>query len=154
MAADEAAKATNTRLLVLNLPVIRKVAPVLVPLSYLVAYDVSDVRRSVEVALRELEQYLQRVYMNEAGQWRFNIQLAGEALVTPVGHQKVKPGWSFRAPAAIGVVMADTAVKSANVDVVGYRSPSSSAMSNEVILQISGDSGAVKQAVKAARDVD
>ena len=49
--------------------------------------------------------------------------------------------------------MADTAVKSANVDVVGYRSPSSSAMSNEVILQISGDSGAVKQAVKAARDV-
>ena len=26
-------------------------------------------------------------------------------------------------------------------------------MSNEVILQISGDSGAVKQAVKAARDV-
>ena len=57
------------------------------------------------------------------------------------------------APAAIGVVMADTAVKSANVDVVGYRSPSSSAMSNEVILQICGDSGAVKQAVKAARDV-
>lgn len=57
------------------------------------------------------------------------------------------------APAAIGVVMADTAVKSANVDVVDYQSPSSSDMSNEVVLLISGDSGAVKQAVKAARDV-
>ena len=49
--------------------------------------------------------------------------------------------------------MADTAVKSANVDVVDYQSPSSSDMSNEVVLLISGDSGAVKQAVKAARDV-
>lgn len=57
------------------------------------------------------------------------------------------------APAAIGVVMADTAVKSANVDVVDYQSPSSSDMSNEVVLLMSGDSGAVKQAVKAARDV-
>ena len=54
---------------------------------------------------------------------------------------------------AIGVVMADTAVKSANVDVVDYQSPSSSDMSNEVVLLMSGDSGAVKQAVKAARDV-
>lgn len=49
--------------------------------------------------------------------------------------------------------MADAAVKSANVDVVGYQSPSSSSMSNEVILQICGDSGAVKQAVKVAREV-
>ena len=49
--------------------------------------------------------------------------------------------------------MADTAVKSANVDVVDYQSPSSSDMSNEVVLLMSGDSGAVKQAVKAARDV-
>ena len=39
------------------------------------------------------------------------------------------------------------------VDVVDYQSPSSSDMSNEVVLLISGDSGAVKQAVKAARDV-
>jgi len=58
------------------------------------------------------------------------------------------------APAAIGVVMADVAVKSANVDVIGYASPSAgTSNSNEVILQISGDSGAVRQAVISAREV-
>ena len=75
-------------------------------------------------------------------------------MVTAFGTPEGKAfGLLVGAPAAIGVVMADTAVKSANVDVVDYQSPSSSDMSNEVVLLISGDSGAVKQAVKAARDV-
>ena len=57
-------------------------------------------------------------------------------------------------PAAIGAVLADTAVKSANVEVVSYASPKSgTSFSNEVILTFSGDSGAVRQAVKAAREV-
>ena len=57
-------------------------------------------------------------------------------------------------PAAIGVVLADTAVKAATVDVIGYSSPShGTSYSNEVILCISGDSGAVKQAVISAREV-
>ncbi|EFR94218.1 propanediol utilization protein PduB [Listeria innocua FSL J1-023] len=58
------------------------------------------------------------------------------------------------APAGIGVVMADTAVKSANVDVVAYSSPADgTSFSNEVILCISGDSGAVRQAVISAREI-
>ena len=59
------------------------------------------------------------------------------------------------APAAIGVVMADTAVKAANVTVVGYASPGNggTSHSNEAILFISGDSGAVRQSVISAREV-
>lgn len=41
--------------------------------------------------------------------------------------------------------MADTALKSANVEVVAYSSPAhGTSFSNEAILVISGDSGAVR----------
>jgi ethanolamine utilization microcompartment shell protein EutL len=50
--------------------------------------------------------------------------------------------------------MADVAVKAATVDVIGYASPSDgTSFTNEVILQFSGDSGAVRQAIIAAREV-
>lgn len=45
-------------------------------------------------------------------------------------------------------------MKSANVDVVAYGSPAQGTnFSNEVILVISGDSGAVRQAVISAREI-
>ncbi len=50
--------------------------------------------------------------------------------------------------------MSDTAVKTASVEVVGYASPAGgTSYSNEVIIMITGDSGAVRQAVLAAKDV-
>ena len=155
MAADEAVKATNTEIVSIELARDMKGGAGSGSLIIFGGDDVSDVRRSVEVALRELERTFGEVYMNDAGHVEVQYTArAGEALVTAFGTPEGKAfGLIVGAPAAIGVVMADTAVKSANVDVVGYRSPSSSAMSNEVILQVSGDSGAVKQAVKAARDV-
>ena len=49
--------------------------------------------------------------------------------------------------------MADTALKSANVEVVAYSSPAhGTSFSNEAILVISGDSGAVR-AVISAREI-
>ena len=149
MAADEAVKATNTEIVSIELARDMKGGAGSGSLIIFGGDDVSDVRRSVEVALRELERTFGEVYMNDAGHVEVQYTArAGEALVTAFGTPEGKAfGLIVGAPAAIG------AVKSANVDVVGYRSPSSSAMSNEVILQISGDSGAVKQAVKAARDV-
>ena len=141
MAADEAVKATNTEIVSIELARDMKGGAGSGSLIIFGGDDVSDVRRSVEVALRELERTFGEVYMNDA-------------LVTAFGTPEGKAfGLIVGAPAAIGVVMADAAVKSANVDVVGYQSPSSSSMSNEVILQICGDSGAVKQAVKVAREV-
>ena len=155
MAADEAVKATNTEIVSIEFARDMKGGAGSGSLIIFGGDDVSDVRRSVEVALRELERTFGEVYMNEAGHVEVQYTArAGDALVTAFGTPEGKAfGLIVGAPAAIGVVMADAAVKSANVDVVGYRSPSSSAMSNEVILQISGDSGAVKQAVKVAREV-
>ena len=155
MAADEAVKATNTEIVSIELARDMKGGAGSGSLIIFGGDDVSDVRRSVEVALRELERTFGEVYMNDAGHVEVQYTArAGEALVTAFGTPEGKAfGLLVGAPAAIGVVMADAAVKSANVDVVGYQSPSSSAMSNEVILQICGDSGAVKQAVKVAREV-
>lgn len=155
MAADEAVKATNTEIVSIEFARDMKGGAGSGSLIIFGGNDVSDVRRSVEVALRELERTFGEVYMNEAGHVEVQYTArAGKALVAAFGTPEGKVfGLIVGAPAAIGVVMADTAVKSANVDVVDYRSPSSSVMSNEVILQVSGDSGAVKQAVKAARDV-
>jgi ethanolamine utilization microcompartment shell protein EutL len=54
----------------------------------------------------------------------------------------------------VGVLMADTAVKSANVDVIAYSTPANgTSFSNEAILVVSGDSGAVRQAVISAREI-
>jgi ethanolamine utilization microcompartment shell protein EutL len=49
--------------------------------------------------------------------------------------------------------MSDVALKAANVELVGYASPAGgTSYSNEVIIQVTGDSGAVRQAVIAARE--
>ena len=49
--------------------------------------------------------------------------------------------------------MADTALKTANVEAVAYSTPNSgTSYSNEVILAITGDSGAVRQSVIAVRE--
>nr|AAL38407.1 GldB [Lentilactobacillus hilgardii] len=58
------------------------------------------------------------------------------------------------APAGIGVIMADTAIKTASVNVLSFASPShGTSFSNEGMVHISGDSGAVRQAVIAGREV-
>ena len=54
----------------------------------------------------------------------------------------------------MSTVLADVAVKAANVEVVSYSSPSQgTSYSNEVILTFTGDSGAVRQAVRSAIEV-
>jgi len=54
----------------------------------------------------------------------------------------------------IGVLMIDTAVKAADVEVVGYASPAKgTSLTNEVMIWVTGDSGAVRQAVIAGREI-
>ena len=63
-------------------------------------------------------------------------------------------GITVGAPAAIGVVLADTAVKASTIDVVSLATPTNGqSFSNEVTATFSGDSGAVRQAIIAAREV-
>ena len=114
--------------------------------------DVSDARRAVEIALQAVPKYFGDVYGNDAGHLEFQYTARAsycleKALGAPVGRAF---GMTCAGPAAIGTVLADVAVKAANVEVVGYTSPGAGSHSNEVILTFTGDSGAVRQAVKAA----
>ena len=156
MAADEATKATNTEILTIELPRDTKGGAGHGSLIIFGAEEVSDARRAIEVALKEIDRTMGDVYANEAGHIEMQYtarasQALNKAFGAPLGKAF---GISVGAPAAIGVLMADTAVKTANVEVVSYASPGNgTSFSNEVILTISGDSGAVRQAIIAARAV-
>ena len=156
MAADEAVKATNTEVVAIELARDTKGGAGHGSLVLFGGQDVSDVKRAVEVALGELERTFGDIYANAAGHVELQYTArASYALEKTFGAPLGRAcGVIVGAPAAIGVLMADTAVKSANVDVVAYNSPAKgTSFTNEVILIVSGDSGAVRQAVSSARDV-
>ncbi len=156
-AADEAVKATNSDILKIELPRDTEGGAGHGSLIIFGAEDVSDVRRAVEVCLKDLDRTFGDVYGTPAGHLEFQYTARAsyalnKAFGAPIGKSF---GITVGAPAAIGVVLADTAVKAATVDVIGYSSPGNggTSYSNEVILTFSGDSGAVKQAILAAKDV-
>lgn len=156
MAADEAVKATNTEIISIELPRDTKGGAGHGSLILFGAEEVSDARRAIEVALKELDRTFGDVYGNDAGhielQYTARASYAvNKAFGAPVGKAF---GLIVGAPAAIGVLMSDVAVKTANVEVVGYGSPAGgTSFSNEVILMVTGDSGAVRQAVLAAKEI-
>jgi len=156
MAADEAVKATNTEIVAIELPRDTKGGAGHGSLIIFGAEEVSDARRAVEVALQELPRTFGDVYANEAGHLEFQYTARasyaiGKAFNAPVGKAF---GLIVGAPAAIGVVCCDTAVKAAEVEIVGYASPAQgTSYTNEAILFISGDSGAVRQSLIAAREI-
>ena len=155
MAADEAVKATNTEIVTIELARDTKGGAGHGCLIIFGAEEVSDARRAVEVALKELDRTFGDVYGNDAGhlelQYTARASYAiNKAFNAPVGKAF---GLIVGAPAAIGVLMSDVAVKTANVELVGYASPAGgTSYSNEVIIMITGDSGAVRQSVLAAKD--
>ena len=157
MAADEAVKATNTEIVSIEFPRDTKGGAGHGSLIIFGGDDVSDVRRAVEVTLKEVDRTFGDVYANDAGHIELQYTArASYACQTAFGAEYGRAfGLIVGAPAAIGVVMADTAVKAANVTVVGYASPGNggTSHSNEAILFISGDSGAVRQSVISAREV-
>jgi len=155
-AADEAVKASNTEIVKIELPRDTEGGAGHGSLILFGAKEVSDARRAVQVALDDLNRTFGDVYANQAGHLEFQYTArASKALNKAFGAPEGKAfGITVGAPAGIGVIMADVAVKAATVDVVGYASPSDgTSFTNEVILQFSGDSGAVRQAIIAAREV-
>lgn len=157
LAADEAVKANNVEVLSIELPRDTKGGAGHGSLIIFGADDIADARRAVEITLGDLNRTMGDVYANDAGHLEFQYTARAsyacqKAFKAPVNKAF---GLIVGGPAAIGVMMADVAVKAAQVDVIGYGSPGNggTSYSNEAILMISGDSGAVKQAVIAARNV-
>ncbi len=156
MAADDAVKATNTEIVSVEMPRDCKGGAGHGNLIVFGAEDVSDARRAVEVSLEVLPKYFGDVYANDQG--HLELQYTARAsrclnhvFKTPEGRAF---GLILGAPAIIGVLMIDTAVKAADVEVVGYASPTKgTSLTNEVMIWVSGDSGAVRQAVISGREV-
>lgn len=156
MAADEAIKATNTEILKVELPRDTKGGAGHGCLIIFGAEDVSDARRAVEVTLDNVPKFFGDVYANDTGHLELQYTArASKCLTTVFGAPEGKAfGLILGAPAAIGMLMIDAAVKSADVEVLDYGSPAhGTSMSNEVFITVSGDSGAVRQAVIAGREV-
>ncbi|MDU2064300.1 MAG: propanediol utilization microcompartment protein PduB [Sporomusaceae bacterium] len=156
MAADEAVKATNTEVVSVEFCRDTKGGAGHGSTIIFAAEDVSDARRAVEILLAGLERGFGDVYGCDAGHIELHYtarasHALAKAFSAPVGKAF---GITVGAPAAVGLLMADIALKTANVDVVTYASPSvGTCYSNEIIVTFSGDSGAVRQSVLAARDV-
>jgi len=117
-AADEAVKATNTEILKIELPRDTKGGAGHGSLIIFGAEDVSDAKRAVEVTLNEINRTFGDVYGSDAGHLELQYTArASYALNKAFGAPLGKAfGISVGAPAAIGVVMADTALKAANVE--------------------------------------
>ena len=155
-AIDEAVKATNTEVLSIDFPRDTKGWGGHGNYIVLGGANVSDVRHAIELALQLTNKYAGELYISKAGHLELAYSAsAGDALVK--GFQAT-PGQAFGfmagSPAAIGLVMADTAMKSASVNICCYMTPSiGTSHSNEVILGITGDASAVKEAVLCARQI-
>ena len=155
-AVDEAVKNTNAVLVSAELP--RDTKGWGGHGNYIVvgSRDVSDARRAVEIALELTKKNAGEVYINSAGHLEFAFSAcAGEVLSkffgVPIG---MAFGFMAGSPAAIGLVMADAAVKSADVEVVKYMTPDhGTSHSNEVIIAFTGDTDAVKSAVLRGREI-
>jgi len=156
-AADEAIKATNSEILLIECPRDTEGGAGHGSLIVFGAEDVSDVRRAVEVALREVERTFGDVYGNSAGHLEFQYSARASHVLNKVWGAPLGKafGITVGAPAGIGVVLADAASKAATIDAVTIATPGNggTSYSNEVNYFFSGDSGAVKQAIIAARDV-
>ncbi|MDF2886798.1 MAG: pduB [Lacrimispora sp.] len=156
MSADEAVKATNTEVVSVEFCRDTKGGAGHGSTIIFAAEDVSDARRAVEIMLSALDTNFGNVYGCDAGHIELHYTARAsyalnKAFNAPIGKAF---GITVGAPAAVGLLMADMAMKTANVDIVTYASPASgTCFSNEIIVTFSGDSGAVRQSVLSARDV-
>ena len=155
-AIDDAVKATNTEVLSIELPRDTKGWGGHGNYIVLGGNDVSDVRHAIELALELTNKYAGELYISQSGHLEFAFSAsAGPALQKAFD---AVPGEAFGfmagSPAAIGLVMADTAMKASTVKIVSYMTPNvGTSHSNEVILALSGDASAIKEAVLAARQI-
>ncbi len=154
-AADDAVKATNTEIVTIQFPRDMKGGSGRGATVIFGADDVSDVRRAVETMLEAMENHYKNIFICDAGHLELHYTArADKALEVAYGAQ---PGKSFGiiigAPASIGLVMADTALKTASVEMVKYLDIDKSSYANQIGITITGDSGAVRQSIVASKEV-
>lgn len=156
MSADTAVKATNSIIASVEFARDTKGGAGHGSTIIFASEDVSDSRRAVEIMLAELDENFGNVYGCDAGHIELHYTARAsfaleKAFTAPIGKAF---GITVGAPAAVGMLMADVALKTANIEMVTYASPSvGTCYSSEIIITFTGDAGAVRQAVLQAREV-
>lgn len=157
LSADEAAKAANVEIARIELCRDTKGGAGHGSSIIFAADDVSDVRHAVEFMLHDLYRTFECVYISDYGHL--------EAHFTPNAEQgvlnlfpEVPFGSAFGvivgAPAVVGLLMADTALKAGDVNIASYLSASmGTALTNEVVVGIYGETSAVKHAIDEAKSI-
>lgn len=156
MAMDEAVKQTNMEVIDIELPRDTKGGAGHGSLIIIGGDDPSDARQAIRVALDNLSRTFGDVYNSPAGhlELQFTARASGACHYAFNAPEGKAYGLICGAPSGIGIVMADTAVKTAGVNVLSIASPAhGTSFSNEGMVHISGESGAVRQAVMAGREV-
>ena len=154
-AIDEAIKNTDTEIVSIELP--RDTKGWGGHGNYIVigGRDVSDCRQAIKIALELTERNAGEVYISQAGHLEFAYSAAASyalnmAFDVPLGRAF---GFMAGSPAAIGLVMADAAMKSSSITLTKYLTPTTTSHSNEVIIAFTGDAEACKTAVLRGREV-
>lgn len=155
-AIDDAVKATNTEVLSIDFPRDTKGWGGHGNYVVLGGNDISDVRHAIQLSLELTNKYAGELYISQAGHLEFAYSASAGTVLSKAFHAVPNQAFGFMAgsPAAIGLVMADTAMKTTPVSIARYMTPSiGTSHSNEVILAISGDASAVKESVLTARQI-
>ena len=154
MAADEAVKKTGASLLRLELARDDNGGTGHGVLVLLASPDVADVTKAVEIALAAVDEYQKNISVSPAGKIETHYSARSAAALTSVfgvaPDQAV--GILIGAPAGVGLLMSDTALKTARVETVAWRGPAAAqAFANESWLVIAGEPAAVRNALDAGR---
>ena len=156
MAVDEALKMTNAKLITVELP--RDTKGWGGHGNYIVigSANYSDVKQATELALSLCDKHAGEVYISEAGHLEFCYTASCGEAISKVFGAPIGSSFGFLAasPAAIGLFLADKAVKSAAVRPLDLWTPNhGTSHSNEVILPFTGTASDVKNAVMTAREL-
>lgn len=155
-ALDEAVKSTDTEVLSIEFPRDTKGWGGHGNYVVLGGNSPSDVRRAIKTALELTDKYAGELYISDAGHLEFAYTASAGKVLQKAFGAKASQAFGFLAgsPAAIGLVMADHAMKAADTEIVNYMTPDHGTRhSNEVILAFSGKADAVRSAVLSARQI-
>lgn len=154
LAVDEAIKTTNCEVISIDLPRDTKGWGGHGNFIIVGSRTLSDAKQCVAIALEKIKLHAGEVYISQAGHLEFAFSARAGKALNKAFDAPIDRAFGFicGSPAAIGLVIADNALKAADVSIVKYMTPSiGTSHSNEIIITITGNASPVKEAVRLAR---
>lgn len=155
LAVDEGIKMTDSR--IVSIDISQGSLAGMSSGSYIViaSKDVANVTKAVEITLDAIELYSKDIHQFEQGQVGAFYTARASFALNEAFSAPLDQAFAIltASPAALGIMMADTALKTANVNIVKFLGPSAQlAFANQVWLMITGEASPVKNALEAGRD--